>query len=134
MAEKFNTTLRNALADAFGNGFDAGTLVIYSGAQPTNGGDSPTGTVLATITLPADAFAAAASGAVAKSGTWSDSSADNTGTAGWFRMTGPGGTPNIFDGAVTATSGGGEIEIDSTSIVQGGVVTVNTFTFTQPAA
>lgn len=50
MATK-NTALRNLLADAFGDAMDGGFLDILDGA-----------TVLATIPLDADAFAAASSG------------------------------------------------------------------------
>lgn len=133
MAEKFNTPLRNALADALGGSFDNGTLAIYSGSQPANAGDSPTGTLLGVISLPADAFAAAVNGSVAKSGVWEDTDADNSGVAGWFRMTGPGGTPRIFDGACGAAGSGEEIELDNVNIVAGGIIRINSFNFTQPA-
>jgi hypothetical protein len=90
------------------------------------------------MTLPADAMAAASSLAMAKSGTWSDSSADNTGTASWFRIKRSGdlGTTNStdkrLDGNVTITGGGGDMELDNTSIAAAQPVTVTTFQFTLP--
>ena len=90
------------------------------------------------MTLPADAMAAASSLTIAKSGTWSDSSADNTGTAAWFRIKRSGdlGTTNStdkrLDGGVTATGGGGEMELDNTSIAATQPVTVTTYQHTLP--
>ena len=140
MAFRLSTGLRNAILDNGLNGrFNSGTLEIRSGSQPANADAAPTGTLLASISLPADCFAAAASGAIAKSGTWQDASADATGTAGWFRFrtsTDGGGsstTDERMDGAITATGGGGDMEFDSTAIVAAGTVTINTATITQPA-
>lgn len=133
MAEKIGDATRNRQADSLGGTFyGSGTLKIYTGAQPATADTAASGTLLVTITLPATPFAAASSGAAAKSGTWSGT-AGNTGTAGWFRIQTSGNT-HPMDGAVTATSGGGEIELDNTSIVSGQVVTINTFSLNQPAS
>lgn len=115
-----STALKNTILDGFDSAFDSATLEIRSGSAP-GAGNTATGTVLATITTPADAFAAASSGTKAKAGTWSDSSADATGTAGHFRMT---KGSAVIEGTVTATGGGGDIELDSTSITSGQVVTI----------
>ncbi|RTL04213.1 MAG: hypothetical protein EKK62_16865 [Acidimicrobiia bacterium] len=125
MAITTNTTFKNTILDGFDTAFNSGTLEIRTGSAP-GAGNSATGTVLATITLPADAFAAASGGTKAKSGTWNDTSADATGTAGHWRMT---GGSNIVEGTVTATSGGGDMELDSTSITSGQTVTITAFTF-----
>lgn len=132
MAEKISTTARNRQADSVGDDLNSGTLKIYTGAQPASADDAASGTLLVTINLPADAMAAAASGVAAKSGTWSGV-AGATGDAGWFRFANSAATRN-YDGAVTATGGGGEIELDDISIVSGQTVLINTFTITQPAA
>src|SRR6185503_5628773 len=110
MAERISTTARNRQADSVGDDFNSGTLKIYTGSQPASGDDAASGTLLVTINLPADAMAAAASGVAAKSGTWSGVAVAD-GTAGWFRVVNSGATRN-YDGAVTATAGGGEIELD----------------------
>lgn len=125
MAITTNTTFKNTILDGFDTAFNSGTLEIRTGSAP-GAGNAATGTVLATITLPADAFAAASGGTKAKSGTWQDASADATGTAGHWRMT---GGSNIVEGTVTATGGGGDMELDSTSITSGQTVTITAFTF-----
>lgn len=131
MAERLNDAARNRQADSIGDDFNNATLKIYTGSQPAAGG-AATGTLLVTITLPADAMGAAAAGVASKSGTWSDT-AGNTGTAGWFRIESSAGT-RWYDGAVTATGGGGELELTSTSITSAQVVTVTAFTVTQPSS
>jgi hypothetical protein len=143
MANLFvSTGLRNAMMDTTGFNaiFNSGTLEIRDGSQPANADQAPVGTVLASVALPADAFNAASAGAVTKLGTWEDTSADATGTATWFRLKASGdlGTTNTtderIDGDVTATSGGGDLELDNTSISSGQQVTINTFTVTFPAS
>jgi hypothetical protein len=127
MTIRLNDATKNAILDS---GFDAvfndGTLEIRTGTQPAAASDAASGTLLASITLPADAFAAASSGAKAKSGTWSDASANATGDAGWFRMKN-GDDSARLDGSVTATGGGGDLTLDNVSIASGQAVTINTF-------
>jgi len=130
--------LKQKILDAIGNAgaginFDSGVLEIRSGAAPgPNAADG--GTLLASITLPADAFGAASAGAMAKAGTWQDASADATGTAAHFRIKqsgdaggATGSTDERIEGTVTATSGGGDIELDNTSIAAGQQVTISSF-------
>lgn len=131
MAERLNDAARNRQADSIGDDFNNATLKIYTGTQPAAGA-AATGTLLVTITLPADAMGAAASGVASKSGTWS-ASAGATGTAGWFRIESSAGS-RWYDGAVTATGGGGEIELTSTSITSGQTVSITSFSVTQPAS
>jgi hypothetical protein len=131
MAERLNDAARNRQADSIGDDFNNATLKIYTGTQPAAGGVA-TGTLLVTITLPADAMGASSSGVASKAGTWS-AVAGNTGTAGWFRIESSAGS-RWYDGEVTATGGGGEIELTSTSIVSGQTVTITSFTVTQPAS
>lgn len=133
-----------AMADAYWNGtgisIDNFILEIRSGSQPATADLAPTGTVLASITLPADSMAATVNpgATTAKAGTWQDASADATGTAGWFRIrssTDAGTTNNTdrrIDGAITATGGGGELELQNTSIAITQTITITAATFTQP--
>ncbi len=131
MAVKMSVTVRNARLDAIETaiGTDA-VLKIRTGAPPTNISDADSGTVLATLTLPTDWMAAASSGSKAKAGTWQDTSADNTGTAAHFRVYASDGTTQHIQGTITATSGGGDMELDNTSINAGQTVTITTFTLT----
>lgn len=124
----FNDGMRNRLADSSGTAFDGGVLEIYTGSAPADAGEA-TGTLLASITLPADSFGAAASGVASKAGTWSATAAAS-GTAGWARFRNTGDTWRMD---VSVGMGAGELSLDDTAIVAGGTVTVNTFTITQPA-
>jgi hypothetical protein len=132
MAERINTAARNRQVDSIGDDFNSGTLKIYTGTQPATGNDAASGTLLVTVNLPADAMAAAASGVAAKLGTWSGVAVAD-GTAGWFRIANSAATRN-YDGEVTATGGGGEIELDDISIVIGQTVLIAVFTINQPAS
>lgn len=120
-----NTALDSGLATAFDGG--AAIFEVRTGTQPASAGDAATGTLLVSITLPADAFAAASSGAIAKAGVWSGT-AGNSGTAGWFRLRNSGDTIRL-DGAV-----GSDLTFDNSSISSGATITIATFTITQPAS
>jgi hypothetical protein len=80
--------------------------------------------------LDADWMAAASSGVKAFNGTWSDTSADATGTAGHFRLYAVDGTTQHMQGTVTGSTGGGDMTLDNTSISTGQTVTVTGFTLT----
>lgn len=124
MATEIDTDVRNVALDAIADEFDGGTLKIYSGAQPASPNDAASGTLLATITLPTPAFGAAAAGSVAKNGTWQDTSADASGTAGWARLESADGVHRID---ADVGEGAGSISLDDTAIVAGGTVTVSSF-------
>lgn len=105
-------------------------LKIRTGAQPANIAAADSGTVLATLTLPSDWAANAASRSKAKSGTWSDSSADATGAAAHWVLYASDGTTRHIQGTVTATGGGGDMTVDNTSFAAGQAFTVTSFTLT----
>lgn len=133
MAVQLNVTTRNARLDTVEstNGTSC-ALEIRTGAQPSDCSQASSGTILVTINLPADWAAAASSGSKAKSGTWQDASADNTGTAAHFRIYNSqatkDGTTCFMQGSVG--QGSGDLSLDNTSIVAAQNVTINTFTLT----
>ena len=131
MAIQLAVSTRNARLDAIET--DAGTaaiLKVRTGAQPASCAAADSGTVLATCTLPTDWMAAASAGAKSLSGSWSDPSADASGTAAHFRLYKSDGTTCIMQGSITATGGGGDMEVDNTSFAAGQVFTVTSFTLT----
>jgi len=131
MAVKFSVAVRNARLDALETAIGtSAVLKIRSGAAPTNITDADSGTVLATLSLPSDWMANAASGSKSKSGTWQDTSADNTGTAAHFRLYASDGTTQHMQGSITATGGGGDMTVDNTSFATGQSFTVTAFTLT----
>lgn len=134
MAIQLSVAVRNARLDTFESttGVTA-KLQIRSGAQPANCATAASGTLLAELTLPSDWLNAASAGAKTKLGTWTGTAA-GTGTAAHFRIVDNAGTTCHMQGSVTATSGGGDMELDNTSIATGQTVTVNTFTLTDANA
>jgi hypothetical protein len=128
-AWQYSVAVNNARLDAIES--TTGTapiLQIRSGSAPANCAAARTGTVLATMTLPSDWMSAASSGSKALLGTWQDTSADATGTAGYFNILNSAGSTCHIQGNVTATGGGGELTLDSTTIGAGQTITVTTFT------
>jgi hypothetical protein len=128
MGLQYSTTVRNAKLDAIEPAIGtSAVLKIRTGAKPANVAAADSGTVLATLSLPSDWMAAASGGSVSKSGTWEDLSADNDGTAAHFRIYASDGTTAHMQGTVTATSGGGDMEVDSVDFNTGQAFTVTAF-------
>ena len=135
MAVQFSTGVRNAMLDAWETTIStSAVLKIRTGAQPATCATADSGTVLATLNLPSDWMAAAASGAKAKAGTWEDASADATGTAGHYRIYASDGTTCHEQGSITATLGGGDMELITTSIIATQPITITGFTKTMAGA
>jgi hypothetical protein len=131
MSIQLSVTVRNARLDAIETAIGAGAILkIRTGTQPANCAASDTGDVLATITLPSDWMAAASSGSKAKSGTWEDTSADDTGTAAHWRLYASDGTTCHMQGTVTATGDGGDMTVDNVSFATGQHFEVTSFTLT----
>lgn len=147
---RLSTQLRNNLAGTtgFSSTFANGVIEIRSGTQPASADDAATGTLLGTVTLNSGAFtpgvatngltfAAASGGAVSKSGVWSFAGLA-VGTAGWFRFKGnatdAGALSTVLprlDGSVAVS--GADMNLSNISITVSGPVTIDTFTWTQPA-
>lgn len=131
MALQLSVTLRNNQASQIETTIGASPhLHIRSGAQPANCAAASTGTLLADVALPADWLQAASNGAVVKSGTWQDLSADGTGVAGHWRLMDAAGTTCHAQGSVTGTGGGGDMEVDNVNFSTGQSFQINTFTWT----
>lgn len=129
MAVQFSVTARNARLDSIETTAGASAVLkIFTGGPPANCAAADSGTVLATINLPSDWMAAASSGSKAKSGTWDDLSADNSGTAGHFRVYDNGVTTCHIQGTVGTSST--DMTVNSTSFTAGQSFTVNSFTLT----
>jgi len=131
MSIQLSTSVRNGRLDNIETTIGtAPILEIRSGSAPADCATGDSGTLLASMTLPSDWLAAASSGSKAKSGTWSDPSGNNAGTAGHFRIKDSGGSTCHLQGTVTATGGGGDLTLDNTSIAVGQVITITSFTLT----
>lgn len=127
MALQLGTTLRNDMAGDIVTAAAGGTVKIFSGTVPANcAAADPAGT-LTTATLPSPALTAA-SGVCTKAGTWAFTGSA-AGTAASFRLY-TAAAVCFAQGNVTATGGGGTMEIDNTSVAigQNGSVTGVTIT------
>ncbi|SNS53317.1 hypothetical protein SAMN06295912_108123 [Sphingomonas laterariae] len=135
MALQFSVAARNALLDAIETAIGASAVVkIRTGAAPASCAAPDTGSVLATLALPADWMAAASGGSKAKAGTWEDTSADAAGTAAHFRLYANDGVTCHGQGTVTATGGGGDMTVDNVTFAAGQPFAISTFTLTAPGA
>ena len=131
MALQYSVAVRNAQLDAFESTTGVSAILrILSGTVPATCATAQTGTLLESLSLPSDWMAAAASGSKALAGTWQDTSADATGTAGYFRILDSTGTTCHAQGTITATGGGGDMTLDNTSIAINQTVSVTSFTLT----
>jgi len=116
-----------ALATAIGA---SSTIKIYSGSKPATPETGATGTLLVTVAI-SGSFTSS-SGALTAADPAAASPAAS-GTAGYFRLATSGGTA-ILDGTVTATGGGGDMTLGSTTISTGVNVDLGVPTITVPVA
>lgn len=131
MALKYNTTLRNNRLDLFQTFGGAGCILkLRSGAAPANAAAADSGTVIATMNLPTTFMAAAAAGAVSKTGTWEDLLADNAGTVGHFRIYKSDGTTVVMQGTCSLPGAGGDMELINTNVAVNQPLTISSFTIT----
>lgn len=128
---KVAVATRNAMLDAITTAVGSnGLLRIYSGTQPAGPGTAiTTQTLLAELACSATFAAGASSGVLTASAISSDSAANASGTATWYRLCTSGGT-GVVDGTVGTTSS--DLVLNTTSIVSGGPVAVTAFTYTAP--
>lgn len=135
MALQLSVSVRNARLDAIETAIgESPVMKIFAGTLPASCAAADDGTVVATLSLPTDWMAAAASGSKAKSGTWNDSSADAAGTAAYFRIYDSSATTCHLQGTVTMSGSGGDMTVDNTNFAAGQSFTVNTFSLTDANA
>ena len=126
---KVSDTVVNGQADALSVLADNGYLRIYDGTQPATADTAITTQVLlAELRFNATAAPAASNGVLTFNAITQDSSANNTGTASWFRALKSDGSTALFDGAVGTS--GSDINIATTAIVAGAIVGVSSFVYT----
>lgn len=134
MALQFSEAVRNGRLDAIETVIgSAPFLDIRTGAQPANCAAADTGVELAHLALPADWMANASGGTKAKAGTWSGNGAAD-GSAAHFRIKNNADSVCHAQGSITATGGGGDMELNNVSIANSQPITINTFTITDANA
>ena len=126
-----------AMLTALGNQIDAGTqavINISSGTQPVDVETAASGTLLAELLCNATAFSGISDTNPGARATFAaitpDSSANNSGTAGYFRIfTQTGGTA-VCQGSVGTS--GADLNLNTTSITAGSQVSITSATIDQP--
>jgi hypothetical protein len=133
---KLGTTMRNGACDGIVDAVDGGTppgrLEHRTGTQPTNVNDASSGTLLGTNLFANPAFGSAATGVATANAIGSDTNADASGTAGYFRIyTGAGGdTAALCQGnSGTAST---DLVFNNNVIVAGGTIAISAMTVTVP--
>jgi len=129
MAVQFSDAVRNAELDSIE--VTVGTsavLKLRTGAQPANVAAADSGTVVATLALPADWMSAAAAGVKSKLGTWEDASADNAGTIAHWRLYQSNGTTAHAQG--TAGTSGTDLILDNNVVLAGQDILITAWAFT----
>jgi hypothetical protein len=126
---KFSNASVNAEADAVARLLDNGYMRVYSGSQPATA-DTALGAqvLLAELRFNATSAPAASAGVLTFNAFTSDTSADATGTAAWFRALKSDGSSVVMDGTVGTAST--DAIINTTAISSGGQVDCTAMTFT----
>ena len=124
----------DAIVDLLDGGAGAATAKLYTGTQATDP-DTAIGAqvLLGTLTFSDPAFGAAADanpgGRATASAITSDTSADATGTATWFRTADSNGVA-VMDGSVGTSSA--DMILNTVSIVAGAEIAITSWTVTMP--
>lgn len=131
MTTQYSTDVRNARLDVVETTVGVSpTLEVFTGAQPANCAAADSGTLLASMVLPVDWMAAAAGGTKSLSGTWQDLLANNSGTAGHYRI--KAGATCHMQGSAGQSGGGADMQFDNATFVAGqGPITITAFTLTE---
>jgi hypothetical protein len=131
MGNQFSVSVRNAELDAIETAIGTSAILkIRSGVKPANCAAADSGDELAILELPSNWMDAAASGVKAKLGTWQVLNGEMTGDAGHYRVYASDGTTCHMQGSVTTTENGGDMTLDSISIMALKTVTITGFTLT----
>lgn len=125
---KISNAAAEAQATAFAALLDGGTFDIYDGSQPATVNTAvSTQTKLASLTFSNPAATSVTNGVVTFAAITSDTSADASGTATWFRAKKADGSA-IWDGSVGTS--GATLNMNSNVISSGAAVSVTSLTFT----
>ena len=135
MSWGFATTLRTARAQQIVDKIDAGSgpgkIKFYTATRPATGAAITDQILLGTVPLNKPC-ATVSSGVL----TWAvspvpeDDSADSNGTAAWCRFLDSNDNV-VMDGSVTATGGGGDVTLNTVSLVAGGPIRITGGTLTE---
>lgn len=127
MALTHITALRNSLADLVVDAIDVGTTDATGDLQFAV--DSTFAVILATLAFANPAFAAAAGGVAVADPIASDTNAAGGGSTTAFRIRNR-DNAEVLRGTVTATGGGGDVQLSSTLVTNGDTVAITSMSYT----
>ena len=131
MALKITVAASDAMGEALVTEIgSAATIEVRSGSAPATPETAATGTLLATVNI-SGSFSSA--GGVLTSADPASVTIAATGTAGYFRLKKSGGTA-VLDGTVTATGGGGDMQLATVALSSGATLDLGVPTITVPVA
>jgi hypothetical protein len=130
MAVRIADSVRNSRIDAIRAAIDAGAgaglLRIYAGSKPGTKGGTPAGALLAELTC-ADPCGSSSSGVLTFTTPFSDTAANNTGTAAFFYLT---DSTGVYVCEGDCATSGSDLNLTTLSIVSGQPVQVTSLTIT----
>jgi len=127
MALTHVAALRNTLANAAVDAIDVGSTDASGDIQIAT--SSAFSTILATLLFSATAFGAASAGVATANAITADTNAANSGTAANFRFRDRDNN-EVLRGTVSATGGGGDIQLSSVGITAGDTISITSMTYT----
>lgn len=140
MTISLSTSIRNAVAGILNTSTYIGGLAleIRSGTRPaTLGSSPPDGLKLGQLTMPGVSIGTISAGNISVGTLTNDASADNTGTATWWRIvfaySGSLLMPTM-DGTCGVTGSGADLTMDNVTITAGAPINVVSFTIYTPHA
>lgn len=136
MATSITSAAAAAMAAALNTNIGSTAKIrIYDGTAPANASAAATGTNLVTFTCSSPAFDSTTGGVMTLDVTPAlTQAALATGTATYFRILDSAATTTILQGSVTATGGGGDLQLNTTSLSTGVNVTITSGTITMPTS
>ncbi len=127
---KLSNVAANAAADAFTALLNSGYLIILDGSQAATADTAISGqTTCAVLRFGSTAFGAASTGVSTANTITSDTDADATCTATWFRTLESDNSTKVMDGTIGTS--GADINLATVSISQHATVSVSSFTYSQ---
>ncbi len=127
MSLTLSTIIRNDMGDTAVDAIDRGSAAptgrveFRTTTKPTNPQTLAPGVVLATLRFANPAYGSFTNGRAVANPITTDDNVAVSGVCGWFRVYNCDGSP-LWDGEVTITNGGGDIEFDNINFIQGGTV------------
>lgn len=130
MALSFIAALRNSRLDQINAAVGASSVVeLYGGTPPANVGTALSGnTLLAELACSATAFSAASGGTLTANAVSNDASANNAGTATFFRHRTSGGAA-VLQGTVGTS--GADLNLNVSTITAGQTVAISSYVITE---